>query len=94
MLRIDLDMLRDFIRAMWDSGVHSWGSLDSGGIEGRVILTGGRIYRNGGHAVWMLMAILDEVFSVLWRYGMAVDVDSLHLSPGLEIEVLDFLEGC
>lgn len=70
------------------------GIVRSGEIEGRVILMGGRIYRNGGHAVWILVAILDEVFSVLWGYGMAVDVDSLHLSPGLEIEVLDFLEGC
>lgn len=91
MLRIDLDMPSDFIRAMWDSGVHSWGSLDCGGIEGRMILTGSRIYRNGGHAVWILVAILDEIFSVLLGYSMAVDVDSLHLRPGLEIEVLGSL---
>ena len=35
--------------------------------------------RNGGHAVGILMPILDEILSVLWRYGMAVDVYSLHL---------------
>jgi len=72
MLRIDLVMPAFFITSMCSSGPHAW--------ECELLLQDAKLvgtHRYDGPAIWILIAILDQILSVSRWYGMTMDVDAV-----------------